>query len=113
MGLETGAAIALIGTAISAVGTGSAIYHADKQADQAKENADEQRRLGQQQRDALALREKQEAETSAVRLARERQRRASAGTGGRRGTILSGPMGLPDDTLYQGRTVAGSGEALP
>lgn len=96
MGLET---VALIATAAAAVGGAANTAYTAKRAG---DTADKQQAETARQRKELEDKMAAEQSTDAARVARERQRQLSSKMQGRRSTILTGPLGIPDETPLGG-----------
>jgi hypothetical protein len=106
MGIETVALLA--GAAVSAVGTGAAVYQGQKTARVAEKAADNQAEEAARQRNALIEKQKQEEASTAAKVARDRFKVNAMG-GSKGGAVLSSPVGLPGLQSYSGQTYLGGG----
>lgn len=100
MGIETIALIA--GAAAATAGTANTVYQSNKQADLAKDQAGAARKMRAEAEEKM----RQEESTTAARDARARQQQLAGTMKGRRSTILTGPLGIP-----QTQALGGSGRA--
>lgn len=100
---------AIAGLAVSAVGTGAAVYQGQRQEQRAEEASDKQANEQLRLRNELAEKQKQEEASTAAQDARQRQR-INAGGLGRKSTVLTGALGLPSMGLYKGTTALGGGK---
>lgn len=94
---------------ISTIATGASVIQQEQARKQAKK---ESRRAAARQSSILGELEERErqGELSAARIAQRRRQRAQAAgaiTQGRRGTILTGPLGIPGTTEGGEKTLLG------
>lgn len=104
-------AIPLAALAVAGAGTGYQIASAEEAKERA---AAQQKETAEKTKNALTeeenRRKEEEFKTAQVQLrdeAKKRQRALSAGSQGRAGTILTGPLGVPQAQKTGGKTLLG------